>query len=77
MGVGVRHFNNADATPETPVVHRAAKFPIIGVLVEHLDRLQVRRSVEAAHGEELSVHHCEADLQAYQISNSCVKFTKF
>ena len=58
----MRHLDDADATPEPPVVHRAAKLPIIGVLVEYLDRLQVRRSVEAAHGEELSVHHSEADL---------------
>lgn len=58
----MRHLNDTDATPEPPVVHRAAKLPIIGVLVEHLDCLQVCPPVEAAHGEELSVHHSEADL---------------
>ena len=56
------HFDNADATPETSVVHRAAELPIVGVLVEHLDRLQVCCSVKAAHGEELAVHYGEPNL---------------
>ena len=59
----MRHFDDADAASEPPVVHRAAKLPIIGVLVENLDRLQVRRPVEATHGEELPVHNSEANLR--------------
>ena len=56
------HLDDADATAEAPVVHGAAELPVIGILVEYFDSLQVGCPVETAHGEKLPVYHGEANL---------------
>ena len=62
MDVVLVQANDTDAATESAVVHAAIQLPRVRLRVVDLDRLQVRRSVEAADRHQLSVDHCQTNL---------------
>lgn len=63
MGVGVRHFDHTHSAAQSSAVHRTAKFPIVGLFVVDLDRLEIGSAIKASYCIELPIDYGQSHLK--------------
>ena len=68
MSFVLRHFDNADATTQSSVVHRSAKSPLVLLRVVNFNSFQVSRAIKPTDSVQLTVNNSQTDLERRQIN---------
>lgn len=63
MSLMLWHFDNANSTAKSSVVHRATQAPLVLLRIVDFDCFQIGRTVETTNGIQLAVDHSKSNLK--------------